>query len=200
MARYVEILDEESAIGNLSRYKGPLSILVGTTAAVGSSLHAKLLEKIQAYKIDGLSIHLLFVEPRVSPTPNVYLNLARLMAKTNWTLLFLSDSTRPILSGLHRAVSGLDLDARNGPIILTTGSTLYPFPSSTAILVKRDSNLWCTERIFLNPSRDSNWDECLWQMTLETYGTLDIVKLPSTIDTSKGVEQSNTVLEVRQRI
>lgn len=200
MARYVGVLNEESAIGNLSRYQGPLSVLVSTTAAVGSLLHANLLEKIQAHRFDGLSIHLLFVKPGVSPTPNVYVNLARLMAKTNWTLLFLSDSTRPILSGLHRAASGLDLDARNGPIILTTGSIHYPFPLSTAILIKRDSYLWCTERIFFDPSRDSNWNECLWQMTLETYGMLDVIKLPSKFDTSKGAEQPTTMLEVCQRV
>src|SRR6266542_2553988 len=95
VARYVGILGEELAIGNLSRCKGPFSVLISTTAAVGSPSHANILERLQAYRTDGLSIHLLFIKPNVSPTPNVYLNLARLMAKTNWTLLLSTDSIRP---------------------------------------------------------------------------------------------------------
>ena len=151
--------------------KGPISVLVTTAALQSSPSHSKLLRQIKTYSdVTGLSIHLLFVRPDFSPTPNLYMNLARLMAPTNWTLLFPGDTSHPTAYNLHQSVTQLNLENMEDPFILTFGSNSYPFPSLSPVLIKRAHGFWCTERMFLNVSRMSDWDECLWQIALETFG------------------------------
>jgi hypothetical protein len=158
--------------GHIDHYrKGPISVLVTTAALPGSPSHSELLRKIKTYSgVIGLSIHLLFVQPDFSPTPNLYMNLARLMAPTNWTILFPGDTSHPTAYDLHQSVTQLNLENVEDPFVLTFGSNSYPFPSLSPVLIKRAHSFWCTERIFLNVSRMSDWDECLWQIALETFG------------------------------
>ena len=163
--------------------KGPISVLVTTTAVPSSPSHSELLRKIRTYSgITGLSVHLLFVQPDLSPTPNLYMNLARLVSTTNWTFLFPGDASHPTASDLYQSVTRLSLENVEDPIVLTPGSNSYPFPSLSPILIKRAHSFWCTERMFLNVSRMSDWDECLWQVALETFGKSKV----STVRSVKG--------------
>lgn len=170
-------------------HEGPISILVTTVALPGSPVHDQLLKKIKSYAgITRLSIHLLFVQSSFSPTPNVYMNLARLMATTNSTLLFPGDTSQPTAYNLYQSVKKLSSKNAEDPVVLTFGSNSYPFPSLSPVLIQRAHSFWCTERIFLNVSRKSDWDECLWQIALETYGKA-VASNPATI---KSIERSHS--------
>ena len=174
--------------------KGPISILVTTAAQPGSPSHRNLLTKIKSHSVvGGLSIHLLFTQSHSLPTPNLYLNLARLMAATNWTLLFPGDASKPMAYNFHQSVTRLVLESAEGteaPVVMTLGSKSYPFPSLSPVLIKRAHSFWCTERLFLNVSRKSDWDECLWQLALEKVGKS--VKVNTVAISSAGKALSST--------
>lgn len=42
----------------------------------------------------------------------------------------------------------------------------------TPVLILRHHDFWCTERPFIDVSRSKDWDDCLWQLHLETGGDL----------------------------
>ncbi|KDQ53572.1 hypothetical protein JAAARDRAFT_111746, partial [Jaapia argillacea MUCL 33604] len=111
----------------------------------------------------SLSIHLLNIATNTQDHPNAYINLARLFARSSHVLLFPDDlSTLP-------PVSAVSLAAANSTIFLTSKPAHpgFPFLPLTPIMLHRGDNIWCTER-FLSGSRILDWEECLWQVWLQT--------------------------------
>jgi len=158
--------------------EGSGSILVTGAGPVASSSHARLLKTVQSYsEISGLSIHVLLVEGNTSPSPNVYMNLARMMAKTEWTLLIPSNNRHAVTQEVYKRLSDSNLRTKTAPVILASSSEIYPLPPSSLVLIQRDHDFWCTERVSFHGNRHSDWDECLWQLALETQGKLDIQKM-----------------------
>jgi hypothetical protein len=160
---------------------GSVSLLITTTAAPSSMAHKSLLIKIRNIRSHavfiGLSIHILHIPSGQPKSPNMYLNLARLFALTEWTLLYPSDISVQLHPQLCAHVDSPQL--ANEQVYILTSKATYPFHPLSPLLLARDRNFWCTERFFLGNSRVFNWDECLWQLSLETFGETKILDVES---------------------
>jgi hypothetical protein len=115
--------------------------------------------------------------------PNVFLNLARLFAPTYVVLLVPgTPSQRPPPT----AISSFFTEQIRDPIIVRAGTAgpragvaadkrrpTAP-PVLAPVLIPRNHPQWCTERFAFVPApvsgRAADWDTCLWQMQLETFG------------------------------
>ncbi|KAJ3802953.1 hypothetical protein GGU11DRAFT_386701 [Lentinula aff. detonsa] len=105
-------------------------------------------------------------------SPNVYLNLARLLASTSYTMLFPGNMSLVAsdLTMTKMPASGI----RSAITVVTSGNRVtYPPPPLSPILVQRDHPCWCTERFTFSNSRILNWDQCLTQFWLDSYGHVD---------------------------
>ena len=172
-----------SAVGTmLRRSPGPSSLLVTTASTPTSPSHANLLEKISAIRTNfskaGLSIHLLHVnEKSGAASPNLYLNLARTFVSTNWTLLFPGTLELPIPQSMQKALDKTNWEAETGVHLLHSNSSPYPFQGLPSLLIRNDLDFWCTERSFIGVSRESDWDECLWQISLAMTGKISMIEV-----------------------
>ena len=129
-----------------------------------------------------LALHLLHLDPATPEAPNVFLNLARLFAPTRTLLLVPGTPKPPPLS----SILSLSIAHIRDPVILQMaaprhGTGIAPSKGRLAtpavlspMLILRDHPLWCTERFAFAPApsapRTVDWDECLWQAQLETFG------------------------------
>jgi len=129
-----------------------------------------------------LALHLLHLDPTTPEAPNLFLNLARLFAPTRTLLLVPGTpkppplSSTPPLSMAHIrdpvtvrvAAPGHETGVATSKGRLATPAVLSP------MLILRDHPLWCTERFAFVPApsapRTVDWDACLWQAQLETFG------------------------------
>ena len=122
--------------------------------------------------VSRLALHTLYLDPKTPDAPNVFLNLARLFAPTRTVLL---------VPGTPAPPQTLPPLALTGPVIITaapqkTADKGRPETPLAPVLIPRDHPLWCTERFAFVPAythtspRAADWDACLWQVKLETYG------------------------------
>ena len=116
----------------------------------------------------------------------MFLNLARLFAPTRTLLLVPGTPEPPPLSSIpllstarvcdpvvvQAATSGL----RTG--IAADKSRRAALAMLAPMLIPRDHPLWCMERFSFVPApatpRAADWDACLWQVQLETFGAATI--------------------------
>lgn len=73
---------------------------------------------------------------------------------------------------VQRLLSSTTFGSDLGTYLVTLGGHN---PDISALLLRKDSDFWCTERIFTEPSRLLHWNECVWQLQLETRGTLNSI-------------------------
>jgi hypothetical protein len=129
-----------------------------------------------------LALHLLYLDPATPEAPNVFLNLARLFASTRTVLLVPGTPKPPPHSSIPSLYIAYVRDpvvvrvAAPGPrtvIAINKGRSATPAVLSP-VLILRDHPLWCTERFAFAPApsapRAADWDACLWQVQLETFG------------------------------
>lgn len=144
----------------------------------------------------GVSIHLLHVKEHGVGSPNVYLNLARLFASTDWVLIIPGelDSYAP-----PKVADIISPNSHTSEYVLVSGNHSYPFPEISPLLIRRDRDFWCTERTLAGKSRSPDWNECLWQLNLETSGALkswDVLMMVSTPKTDEGDSISEVCVDV----
>jgi hypothetical protein len=136
------------------------------------------------FNASRLTLHMLHLDPATPDAPNVFLNLARLFAPTRAVLLVPGTPPQPPSSS---AISSFSIAQMRDPVIMRagpagprTGVTADKrrptrLPALTPVLIPRDHPLWCTERFAFVPApvagRSADWDACLWQVQLETFGT-----------------------------
>jgi hypothetical protein len=129
-----------------------------------------------------LSLHMLRLDPGIPDAPNVFLNLARLFAPTRTVLLVPGTPEPPPLS----SIPSLSIAHIRDPVVVQAagpghgaGSPTdkrHPVPLAvlSPLLISRDHPLWCMERFAFAPApaapRAGDWDACLWQVQLETFG------------------------------
>ncbi|GBE81502.1 hypothetical protein SCP_0312310 [Sparassis crispa] len=187
--------DELTSLNNwATRWKGPISLLLTTTAVPSSPEHEMLLRRLSALQTKSsllnstLSAHVLHLAPNTPDNPNAFLNLARLFAQTarvalfpgNFTTappktLYASVLTQPTVSSAAMIPPPQARPHAQRPVVLTTrGQTGFPFSPLAPLVLNRDDPLWCTERFFPALSRAADWEECLWQVWLENFGDIDV--------------------------
>jgi hypothetical protein len=151
-----------------------------------SAPHQILLKKLSNLKAhlplesaQLLSLHVLYITPKSSESPNAYLNLARLFARTDHVILFPGNLSILPPSTLFEALSSQLHDRSTGlSIISNQNDTLFPFAALAPALVPKNHSTWCTERFFLSSSRDFDWDACLWQLWLDSFGDVRLLRNP----------------------
>ena len=135
---------------------------------------------------------------------NAYLNFARLFSQTRLVMLYPGSPASPIPDKLYRRVS-MHANKPNAthkvvPLVLSPSklrpNSPIPFPPLSPLLLDRSYPIWCSERFFSAPSRDDAWEECLWQVWLNSYGHLSALpgsglKVPS-VRGKSGVGSSTT--------
>lgn len=156
---------------------GPISLLMTTTAPPSSTQHESLLERLQALKtyppLSSLSLHLLHVNSQAQDSPNTYLNLARLFASTSRVMLFPGNFSVLPPSTFYSIISESAHSAHR-PMIITSGDQVsFPVLALSPIVIRRDYPLWCIERFFFSSSRTTHWEECIWQLWLESFGAVE---------------------------
>jgi hypothetical protein len=105
----------------------------------------------------------------------MYLNLARLFSPTLNVLLFPGNLS--ILPPAEIYGSFLGRSAFDKPTIFTTATLpTFPLPPLSPVAIPSDHSMWCTERLF-STSRTADWDECLWQFWLESFGQVDLIPI-----------------------
>ncbi|KAJ3506601.1 hypothetical protein NLJ89_g6780 [Agrocybe chaxingu] len=184
-----DIQDLETSLGN---WKGSVSLLITTGAKPSSTEHHQLVKIVRRLVSRShaarSSVHLLHVDHLDAPSPNMYLNLARLFSLTDWVLMFPSDLSRPLSSQFYSQATSKDADVKKSPHLLTPGPNAYPFSQLSPLLLRNDADFWCTERMFLGVTRESDWDECLWQLALQRNGKVDTIALSHELVTLKKVQ------------
>ncbi|KAN0107372.1 hypothetical protein V8E52_010203 [Russula decolorans] len=167
-------------------WRGPTSLVVVThlPPATTRAPHPALTHLLHHPKLNAsrLALHLLHLDPTTPEAPNVFLNLARLFAPTR-TLLLVPGTPKPpppssisSLSMAHirdPAIVRMAAPGHGTGIATTKGRLSTPVVLSP-MLILRDHPLWCTERFAFAPApsapRTVDWDACLWQAQLETFG------------------------------
>ncbi|GJE95904.1 hypothetical protein PsYK624_120950 [Phanerochaete sordida] len=162
-----------------SRWKGPISALVTTTAPPGSAESQELAKKLEAVgRIPStrhkLSAHILHLESRTTQNPNSFLNLARIFAQTPRVALFPGNLSVVPPKTFQRSIASSSSFSANKPVVFAMrGRSSFPFSPLSPILMHRDDPVWCTERFFTGLSRSADWAECVWQVWLESFGSMD---------------------------
>ena len=159
---------------------GPISLVVLTRKPRPTSNRAPLrpalahLLRNTMLNASRLALHTLHLSPMTPDAPNAFLNLARLFAPTRTVLLVPGTPAPP--QSLSTTVWPSPIQ---GPIIINVQASTPAPPRDkrrhetplAPILIPRDHPLWCTERFAFVPSpRALDWEACLWQVHLETYG------------------------------
>ncbi|KAI0365614.1 hypothetical protein BV20DRAFT_953921, partial [Pilatotrama ljubarskyi] len=195
-----------------AEWRGPLSLLVTTTSAPGSSHHQELVNKLAALQRKHPPLrqtffaHLLHLDPATDTHPNAFLNIARLLAPSPRVVLFpgnLSSVPPKTLyrTLLHQQPSSSSAMASRGrvrrrkPSVLTNQErTSFPFASLAPLVLARDDSAWCTERFFAGMSRAADWEECLWQVWLANFGDLEVRQVPGiSVEGAHTTEHTSTV-------
>lgn len=148
------------------------------------SPHPALTHLLRHPKLNAsrLALHLLHLDPTTPEAPNVFLNLARLFAPTR-TLLLVPGTPKPPPPS---SIQSLSITHIRDPVIVRVAAPAHGTGIATSkgrlatpavlspMLILRNHPLWCTERFAFAPApsapRTVDWDACLWQAQLETFG------------------------------
>lgn len=116
------------------------------------------------------------------------LNLARIFAPTRRIVLFPfvplsgADCRTIIIPPRAWNETNLGIEHTQTHFLIPYGASndlsIGDFPYSTAVIMDRDSTVWCSERFV------SKWTECLWSLWLSSFGYFESssCRLISTVD------------------
>lgn len=129
------------------------------------------------------SIHILQEAPLGYRSANAYLNLARLFATTRHIILFPStvqfNNSRNLFHNLHDKTRSSNRSELVSPSLIYAGVQTASKPAEEfqphrySLYIDRDHPIWCTERFFII-SREAQWQECIWQFWLYSFGSLSV--------------------------
>jgi hypothetical protein len=176
------------AFSSLISSIGPTSLVVATRLSLAPTHnlqnHPALARLLHHPMLNAsrLSLHLLHLDPKTPDAPNMFLNLARLFAPTRTLLLVPGTPEPPPIP----SIPSLSTAQVRDPVIVQAAAlgprpgiaTDKRRPAALAILapvfIPRHHPLWCMERFAFVPApagpRAADWDACLWQVHLETFG------------------------------
>lgn len=166
----------QDTLTTLTTWPGPMSLVIVTSAQSGSTDHLTILKRfpelmslIDTHASLGLSFHVLQVLSS-GGSANAYLNVARLLAPTDRVVLFPDGLLSHLSSNLY---SSIIKSTSLQPLVLGNNSRrTYPFAPMSPIVLPKDYPTWCTERFPLFRSRSLDWEDCLWQLWLESAGDI----------------------------
>lgn len=197
-----------------SHLAGPVSLLIVTATPPDSpAFHHLRLELNEIYNTsplgNRLNAHVLHKIPDANHAPNAYLNFVRLFAQTENVVIFPNALSRPVPlkmydAALKRTSSHSHSSTstfKSEQIVFSDNSpsqnvnATAPFPDLTPLFIHRDYPLWCTERFFTAPTRATDWQECIWQFWIESYGrtiTVSDAKWKSVLEETEAEDRQGT--------
>ncbi len=191
-------------------WSGPISMVVVANSSNG--LHRFQVHQFPKSLRDRLNVHFLQIAPNTTHSPNSFLNLARMFSRTRLAVLFPGPLSQGLPSGSYANITiPLHIKHLSGngskvapPMVLTsrkfTPTIAQPFERFTPLLVDIKHPVWCTERFFTAPSREDDWEECLWQFWVNSYGAMKShpeVRWTETKNPKVGKGQTRTTTDVR---
>ncbi|KAG2150464.1 hypothetical protein DEU56DRAFT_922877 [Suillus clintonianus] len=190
----------------LTTWPGPVSLVVVTSARSDSTDHLTTFKRfpefmglLDTHASFGLSFHVLQVSSSSGGSANAYLNVARLLAPTDRVVLFPnglpSHLSNNLYSSIIRSTSPL-------PLVLGNNSRrTYPFAPMSPVILPKDYPTWCTERFSLFRSRSLDWEDCLWQLWLESAGSVKSTAVDGWLgeETGKPSISNNSALSAKLR-
>lgn len=129
-------------------------------------------------------IHIAQRKSDVTYNSNLFLNLARLFARTRYVVLVPTHPTQSFPDGLYlrlqEKIQSFNSSELASPYVLSppkfiASKSSVPFAPLSPLLIEQASPIWCTERFFTASARETHWEECLWQFWLASYGTLPTI-------------------------
>lgn len=189
--------------------QGPLSVVLITESDPHDSEPLiRRIKKLPNVKARA-NIHVLRRMTHEHRSSNAYLNLARLFARTRMVAIFPATPQLPIPKSLYEVTLANTSSIVNGtamslPLVLapskTTPKSLLPFMALSPLLVEQEYPVWCSERFFSAPSREEDWEECLWQFWINSYGTLQALSEPNWRVSRNRTQDSEGRLPVEVRL
>ncbi|EJD02971.1 uncharacterized protein FOMMEDRAFT_156335 [Fomitiporia mediterranea MF3/22] len=168
-------------------WDGPLSVVV--VASNASRQTQKLAKEIEESPVlkSKADFHLIHRSHNETRTANSYLNLARLFARTRFVLLFPASTVSTVpdkfSERLSKQIVSWNMSQSEPPLILSSSKVKpdasNPFSPLSPVLLEKSHPIWCSERFFTAPSREEDWEECLWQFWLNSYGNLSTMAIPN---------------------
>ncbi|KAG8689993.1 hypothetical protein FRC08_010715 [Ceratobasidium sp. 394] len=158
------------------------SILITTSHTPRSAAHRQLVRRTQEIverKHRSKSTVILISASAYLSNPNTYINLARLFSKSPWTLLA-PPERHPLLptGDFSNAVLRMELHVQTvDSRMLFDTSDLEGNSYANALLVPRDSPIWCPEQEFFTRA-GQEWMECTRHFLLYYEGGLNKTQEP----------------------
>lgn len=165
---------------------GPISVVVSTNKTPET-----VLTKLKGFQhpiwfSGNMAVHIVQKSPQSTNPSNSYLNIARLLAHTQYVLLFPSSPPLHLLETIYnRSISKIisnKSETKHPHLIVPeklTSHTSFPFHFSPPLLLEQSHPIWCSERFFTAPSREEDWEECIWQFWLNSHGSLQSFNIPN---------------------
>nr|GAT56789.1 predicted protein [Mycena chlorophos] len=171
------ILDNEKDIRAFvdwsPNWSGPISLVIATATLPASDEHLHLLSRLDTLRqprFNQLSVHLVHTTNAQHHSPAQYLNIARLFASTPHVVLFPGHPKQHTLppNSFNSLVPYADNDHK--PMLVSAAPVSPHNPSLVPLMLPRNADIWCNERLSFVSSRTADWSECVWQVWLEEYG------------------------------
>ncbi|KAG1802694.1 uncharacterized protein HD556DRAFT_1429502 [Suillus plorans] len=186
--------------GDLDSVFCPMSLVVVTSAPTDHLTILKrfpeLMSLSDTHASFGLSLHVLQVSSSFGGSANAYLNVARLLAPTDRVVLFPDGLPLHLSSNLY---SSIIRSTSPQPLVLGNNSRrTYPFAPMSPVVLHKDYPIWCTERFSLFQSRSLDWEDCLWQLWLESAGEVKSTAVDSwpVVETGKYNNSALSLIKV----
>ncbi|KIJ67885.1 hypothetical protein HYDPIDRAFT_25348 [Hydnomerulius pinastri MD-312] len=182
---WTEDFQIDAALASVHVWPGPVSLVVVTSADPNSTEYKNLLGNItMKHPGTNLSLHILYVRSINGGSSNSYLNMARFFAQTAQVILFPAGLPNPDVRSHASWLDKLHIGS-SFPVILSnaTHKAFLPIPLAPVVLPK-NHQVWCTERFFLFGSRALDWEDCLWQLWLESAGEVSSIAVPQILNGS----------------
>ncbi|KAF8843014.1 hypothetical protein BDN67DRAFT_964899, partial [Paxillus ammoniavirescens] len=111
--------------------------------------------------------------------------MARFFAQTSQVILFPDGIPNPEASSHASWLDKLPVEISH-PVVLGNGThKAFSLRPLSPVVLPRDHPVWCTERFYLFGSRTLDWEDCLWQLWLESAGDAASIAVPHVVDGSK---------------
>ncbi|KAL1942530.1 hypothetical protein VTO73DRAFT_6132 [Trametes versicolor] len=201
-----------------AEWRGPISLLVTTTAAPSSKQHTALVMKLAGIQRKHpplkrtFFVHLLHMGPATEAHPNAFLNIARLLAPSPRVVLFPGNLSAVPPKTLHslllhqQPTSSSAMTSRGRPrgrkpaVLTDDERTSFPFAALAPVVLARDDATWCSERFFAGMTRAADWEECLWQVWLASFGDLEVRPVPGLAGVGVDTTENAATVKLHRRL
>lgn len=183
---WIEDIRIEEALISAPTWPGPVSLIVVTTNVPNSTGYKNLLDYLTTkHASTNTCIHVLHVPSVAGSSSNTYLNMARFFAQTSQVVLFPNGIPGSAHSGRAHSLDKLPIDTPHPVLLSNTTNRAFSPRLLAPVILPRDHPVWCTERFYMFGSRVLDWEDCIWNLWLESAGEASSIAAPRFLDGPK---------------